>query len=105
MTQWPPQDPNNQKGSILDIDKLGTDKNYDVNINIQSTKGVLDRIESLVPLVIASVIALMVTGGSLYVLINAEASIEDKKTAQSLLTLVIGLTVGYISGKTQSRQN
>jgi hypothetical protein len=47
----------------------------------------------------------MVTGGSLYVLINAEASIEDKKTAQSLLTLVIGLTVGYISGKTQSRQN
>jgi hypothetical protein len=59
----------------------------------------------LVPLVIASVIALMVTGGSLYVLIIAEASIEDKKTAQSLLTLVIGLTVGYISGKTQSRQN
>jgi hypothetical protein len=105
MTQINPQEPNNQKGSMIDIDKLGSDKHYDVDIRIQSPKGRLDHVRTFIPLIVAGIIALMVTVNSLQVLSNLKASPDDKKTAQSLLTLVVGLTVGYAFGKSQATQN
>jgi hypothetical protein len=105
MSQPPPQQPNNQKGSMIDIDKLGADKHYDVDIRIQSTKGLSEHITTLIPLIVAGAIALIVTVSSLQVLSNPKALPDDKKTAQSLLTLVVGLTVGYAFGKAQATQS
>lgn len=111
MTQNNPsnQNPNtnnqNTSGSSLDIDQLGRDKNYDVDISIKSPKSNWDHFREIIPELVGALIAIIVVICSVIILTSDTAKADDKKNAQSMLTLVIGLTVGYGAGQAKAKKN
>lgn len=105
MTQTNPSNPNpsnpnpNNQSSYIDINQVGKNKNYDVDISIKSSKGNWDHIREIIPELLGALIAIIVAISAVLILTSTTAKDEDKKNAQSMLTLVIGLTVGYGAGK------
>ncbi len=96
-----PNDTNN--ASVLNIDQLGREKNYDVNINISSAKNGFDHARDLIITIVIAIIFVGALVISASVLMSDKATTDDKKNAQSVLTGLIGLGSGYLAGKAQSK--
>ncbi|MFM7384019.1 MAG: hypothetical protein ACKO1W_13360 [Microcystaceae cyanobacterium] len=99
--------PNNQpqQNSIIDLNQIANQSNLEVDLKIKTSKGLSDKITEFFLLVVISAILLMTIFYCFQILTSLQSSPEDKKNAQSTITLIIGSAIGFFAGRTTANKN
>jgi D-alanyl-lipoteichoic acid acyltransferase DltB (MBOAT superfamily) len=92
----PPSSNQPQQSSIIDLNQIANQSNLAVDLKIKTPKSRFDQIVELVSLVIISLILLVAIFYCFQILTSPQSSLEDKKNAQSTITLIIGGAIGYL---------
>jgi D-alanyl-lipoteichoic acid acyltransferase DltB (MBOAT superfamily) len=100
----PPSSNQPQQSSIIDLNQIANQSNLEVDLKIKTPKSRFDQIVELVSLVIISLILLVAISYCFQILTSPQSSPEDKKNAQSTITLIIGGAIGYFVGRTTANQ-
>ncbi|MEB3309431.1 MAG: hypothetical protein VKJ02_04310 [Snowella sp.] len=102
-----PQVPNNQgtQNSTIDLKQIADQNNLDVELKIKTSKNRLDYFLEFMPQSVMIIILVIVTIFCFQIL-NAQTSTQDdKKFAQSMLTLIVGGSVGFVTGRATASKN
>ena len=99
--------PNNQpqQNSTIDLYQIANQNNLELDLKIKTPKSLFDKItESLVLACIAAMLLYALVSSS-QILNSPQSSPEDKKNAQSVVTLIVGGALGYVAGRTTANKN
>lgn len=102
--QQPLNNPN-QTNSIIDIFEVANRNNLDVDIKLKTQKSRADYVLEFSVTAVFSVLALCIVYFSFQILTSKTASPDEKKNAQSIITLIAGGAMGYIAGKANNNKN
>ena len=95
-----------KSGSHIDINKLSEDSNFVLSLKVKkNSESIWDNLREMIPIFSGGLISITVVIFSLTTLNSKEATPDDKKNAQSMVSLITGLTVGYGAGKTKENKN
>lgn len=101
------QPPNNQptQKSIIDIEQIADQDKLDVDIKIKTSKNRWDYILELMLLFVTSSILIIVLIFCFQILTTQTSTQDDKKNAQSMITLIVGGAVGFFTGRATASKN
>ena len=102
--QQPPNNPN-QTSSIIHLGQIANLDKLDVDIKIKTQKSRADYILEFSILTVLSGIALFSMYSCFQILNSKTASLDEKKNAQSIITLIVGGATGYLAGRATNNKN
>jgi len=98
--QHPPNNPN-QAHSTIDLGELA--KQVDLSLKSNKNKNNFDYLLEFFPQLITAIIVIFSVYSSFQILNSKTASPDEKKYAQSTITLIAGGAMGYFAGKTNNK--
>jgi hypothetical protein len=102
--QQPPNNPN-PTSSIIDLEQIANLNKLDVDIKIKTQKSRADYLSEFFILIVISGIVLFSMYFCFQTLNSSTASPDEKKNAQSVVTLIAGSAMGYLVGRSTNKTN
>ncbi len=103
----PSPSPNNQSqpSSIIDLNQIANQDKLEIDLKIKTSKSRSEQINEFLILVVISAIIFIATVSCFQILTSPQSSPEDKKNAQSIITLILGSVIGFFAGRTTANKN